>query len=280
MITELHCHTRASDGLLTASELVQLARLRDIRVLAITDHDTLASHAEASVLCRSNGIRFIPGIEVSSLSDQGEVHVLGYGVNPTDEVTSQRIDALRDARDGRARAMVAKLHALGMAVSYEHVKQIAGDAMVGRPHVARALLEGNWVQNRQQAFDDYLAEGKPAFVPHTGLTPSQAIELIHNAHGVAVVAHPGLYAGNVDRLLADMLQHGLDGIEVYYPLHSMEQMARFNAFAQSNHLLITGGSDFHGLVGDLEATLGAIHLPEGAIEALEIQLSKMAGANA
>jgi predicted metal-dependent phosphoesterase TrpH len=271
--TELHCHTRASDGQLTPAALVDLAKLREIKVLAITDHDTLAGIPEASAAGRQYDIRILPGIEVSSLANQGEVHVLGYGVEPKDDETRQRILALRDARDERAKAMVAKLHALGVPLPYERVKQIAGDAMVGRPHVAQALVEGKWVANRQSAFDVYLAEGKPAFVPHTGLTPSQAVELIHRARGVAVLAHPGLYVGNLDRLLDDLVVHGLDGIEVYYPLHSAEQTSQYAAFAGAHGLIVTGGSDFHGFVGDLETSLGSIHLPAGAIQALDERIS-------
>ena len=275
--TELHCHTRASDGQLTPAALVELAKLREIGVLAITDHDTLAGIPEASEAGRQYAIQIIPGIEVSSLADQGEVHVLGYGVEPVDDETRQRILALREARDGRAKAMVTKLHALGVPASYERIKQIAGDAMVGRPHVAQALVEGKWVANRQAAFDTYLAEGKPAFVPHTGLTPSQAVELIHRARGVAVLAHPGLYVGKLDRLLDDLLAHGLDGIEVYYPLHSAEQTTNYAAFAKAHGLLVTGGSDFHGFVGDLETNLGSIHLPNGAIQALEEKIGAAKG---
>jgi predicted metal-dependent phosphoesterase TrpH len=254
--------------------LVELASLRDVKVLAITDHDTVAGHEEAIEGGRQHNVRIIPGIEVSSLSDQGEVHVLGYGVEPRDDDTRQRILDLRDARDGRAKAIVAKLHGLGVPVSYERVKAIAGDSMVGRPHVARALLEGGWVATRQEAFDVYLAEGKPAFVPHTGLTPSQAVELIHRARGVAVLAHPGLFFGDVDWLLQDLLGHGLDGIEVYYPLHSAEQSNQYAAIAKANGLLVTGGSDFHGLVGDKEVALGSIHLPDGAIEALDARIAE------
>jgi predicted metal-dependent phosphoesterase TrpH len=275
LITELHCHTRASDGLLAPSELVELAHRREIKILAITDHDTVAGIPEAVEANRQYHLQIIPGIEVSSLADQGEVHVLGYGVAPADDETRQKILALRDARDSRAKAMVAKLHALGIAVSYERVKQIAGDSMVGRPHVARALVEGGWVATRQQAFDEYLAEGGPAFVPHTGLTPTQAVELIHRAHGVAVLAHPGLYVGQLDRLLNDLLAHGLDGIEVYYPLHSAEQTQQYAEFARTHGLIVTGGSDFHGFVGDLETTLGSIRLPDNAIEALNERIAAM-----
>jgi predicted metal-dependent phosphoesterase TrpH len=154
------------------------------------------------------------------------------------------------------------------------VKQVAGDSMVGRPHVARVLLEEKWVASRQEAFDKYLAEGMPAFVPHTGLTPSQAVELIHQARGIAVLAHPGLFAGDLNWLLPDMLAHGLDGIEVYYPLHNPQQTAHYAALAREHGLVVTGGSDFHGLVGDQEAKLGSIHLPPGSIEALDERLAQ------
>jgi len=255
-----------------------LASKRDIKVLAITDHDTVAAHAEAAQVCAQQHVHFIRGIEVSSLADQGEVHVLGYGVEPTDPETIDRILALRDARDGRAKAMVAQLHGLGINVSYDRIKELAGDAMVGRPHVAKALLEGGWVTTRQEAFDVYLAEGKPAFVPHQGLTPAEAVQLIHRAHGIAVVAHPSLYAGDADRLLAELLPCGLDGIEVYYPLHTPEQIKHYAAFAAANGLIATGGSDFHGFVGDTETTLGSIHLPAGTIEAIEARISQIRAA--
>ena len=275
LITELHCHTRASDGTLTPTALLKLASQRNIKIIAVTDHDTLAGHAEAIEAGNQYGIRVIRGIEVSSLAPQGEVHVLGYGVEPNDEKTSSRILELREARDGRAMAMVAKLHRLGIPVSYERIKEIAGDAMVGRPHVARALLEGNWVSTRQEAFDVYLAEGMPAFVPHQGLTPAQAVDLIHRANGIAVVAHPGLYVGNTDTVLDSLLEHGLDGIEVYSPLHSPEQTRHYEAYALLHNLLATGGSDFHGFVGDNEVVLGSIHLPAGTIEELDARIERM-----
>ncbi len=277
-ITELHCHTRASDGTLTPTELLQLAALRDVTVLAVTDHDTLAGHEEAIRTGEKLGIRVLRGIEVSSLSPQGEVHVLGYGVEPSDSRTAARIGELREARDGRARAMVSKLHGLGIPLSYERVKQIAGDAMVGRPHVARALLEGNWVTTRQEAFDIYLAEGKPAFVPHQGLTPAQAVDLIHQANGIAVMAHPGIYVGDADALLDELLAHQLDGVEVFYPLHTPEQTEHYLAFTQRHKLLATGGSDFHGFAGDGEVVLGSIRLPAGTLESLDERIARVRAA--
>lgn len=257
---------------MSPSELLRLANQRDVKVIAITDHDTVAAHAEAIQAGLQYGIRVIPGIEVSSLFGSAEVHVLGYGVEPADDATAAQLAQLRDARDGRAKAMVDKLHGLGIPVSFTRVKELAGDSMVGRPHIAKALLEGGWVANRQAAFDDYLAEGKPAFVSHKTLSPAQAVELIHRARGIAVLAHPALFAGNLDELLDNLVQHGLDGIEVYYPMHTAQQAQHYAAFAATHSLVCTGGSDFHGLVGDLEAGLGSVHLPDGALETLDARL--------
>lgn len=275
MITELHCHTTASDGTLTPSELLKLASQRDVKLLAVTDHDTVAAHTEAIAAGQRYGIRVIPGIEVSSLFGSAEAHVLGYGVEPADEITAQQLSQLRDARDGRALAMVNKLRALGIPVSFDRVKAIAGDSMVGRPHIAKALLEGNWVSNRQQAFDDYLAEGQPAFVSHQTLSPAQAVELIHRARGLAVLAHPALFAGNLDELLANLVEHHLDGVEACYPLHTPQQTQQYTAFAKANHLIVTGGSDFHGYVGDLEVALGSIHLPDDTLTEFDARLQSV-----
>ena len=147
--------------------------------------------------------------------------------------------------------------------------------MVGRPHIAKALLEGNWVNSRQQAFDDYLAEGKPAFVAHQTLSPAQAVELIHRARGIAVLAHPALFAGNLDELLTNLVEHHLDGVEAYYPLHTPHQSQHYADFARANHLIVTGGSDFHGFVGDQEVVLGSIHLPDDVLTAFDARLQSV-----
>jgi predicted metal-dependent phosphoesterase TrpH len=272
VITELHCHTTASDGLLSPTEVVQLARRRDVELLAITDHDTIDAHDEAVAAGRDMGVRVLPGIEVSSLSTQGEVHVLGYGVQPRDDRTLESIRAMRQVRQSRARGMLAKLGALGVDIPFERVKAIAGDAMIGRPHVARALVEAGVVTTTQQAFDRYLAEGGSAFVPHDGLTPPQAISLIHASGGLAVLAHPALYRGDLGALLTDLLIAGLDGIEAFYPLHTPAQTVKFTVWARQNGLLVTGGSDFHGAASDLEVSLGSIHVPDEYISALEARM--------
>jgi len=266
--TELHCHTTASDGLCSPAEVVRLARSRDVALLAITDHDTIAGHDEAIAAGDVLGVRIIRGIEISALSRDGEVHVLGYGVRPTDEATRARIASLRSVREARARGILARLASFGVHIPFDRVQALAGDAIIGRPHVARAMVQAGAVATEQEAFDTYLAEGKPAFVPHEGLTPAQAVQLIHDAGGLAVLAHPGLYVGDLAALLDEMIPAGLDGIEAFYPLHTPEQTTQYVKIARQHRLLMTGGSDFHGPRGDAELTLGAVNVPGEAVAAL------------
>lgn len=253
---------------------MRLARLRDVALLAITDHDTIAGNDDAAASGDAQGVRVIRGIEISALSRQGEVHVLGYGIRPSDATTLSRIAALRGVREWRARSILDKLTRLGIHIPFEQVQALAGDGMIGRPHVARAMVKAGAVQTEQEAFDLYLAEGKPAFVPHEGLTPAQAVQLIHDANGLAVLAHPGLYVGDLTALLDEMIPAGLDGIEVFYPQHTPEQTARFAELARRHRLLVTGGSDFHGRPNDAELPLGSVHVPPEHVEALLARLEK------
>ena len=275
MRTDLHCHTLASDGTLSPTALVEMARQRDVRVLAVTDHDTVSAHDEAIAAGEVFGVRVLRGIEISALSDEvKEVHVLGYGVQPSDAATRAKIESLRVVREERAKLLLAKLDSLGISINFERVKAIAGDAMIGRPHVARALIEAGVVRTLNQAFDEYLGEGKAAFVSHEGLTPQQAIALIHKVHGAAVLAHPMLYKGDLDKLMQDMIATGLDGIEAYYPAHGPEQTQRLINVANEHGLIVTGGSDFHGPIGDLEVSLGTITLPDDAITKLDTRIQR------
>jgi predicted metal-dependent phosphoesterase TrpH len=266
--TELHCHTIASDGRCTPAQVVRLAHQRGVALLAITDHDTLAGNDEAVLAGQVLNLHVIRGVEISALSSSGEVHVLGYGVQPCDPNTRAKFDALRHVREARAQAIVSKLAGLGIHISFERVRALAGDGVIGRPHVARAMVEANVVATQGEAFDLYLAEGKPAFVAHLGLTPAQAVHLIHEAGGLAVLAHPGLYMGSASALIDELLEAGLDGIEAFYPLHNPEQVEAFVRIARQHDLLVTGGSDFHSLEGEGEAPLGSVSLPEAAVAAL------------
>ena len=190
--------------MLSPTQLVALAHTRGVQWLAITDHDTIEGYEAAAQAIVPQGMRLICGIEVSSLSPQGEVHVLGYGVQPTDPHTRATIASLRNIRVARALGILDKLAQLGIHIDFARVQALAGDGMIGRPHVARALIEAGVVASQQQAFDEYLSEGKPGFIRHEGLTPVQAVQLIHDAHGVAVIAHPGLYRGDLEVLIDEM----------------------------------------------------------------------------
>lgn len=273
MRIELHCHSTASDGRLTPTQLIELARDRDVTTLALTDHDTLRGVAEAASAGVQCGVRVIPGIEISSLFEASrEAHVLGYGMRPSDEATRATIDSLQPLRVSRARAILTKLDALGAPVSFEAVAALAGDGMIGRPHIARALVAAGHVPDFQTAFDRFLAEGEPAFVPNDALTPAQAVELIHAAHGVAVLAHPCIFMGRFEALFTSMLEAGLDGIEVFHPENPPDARPALLERARRHGLLVTGGSDFHGLSSDGDAYLGCASLPIDAFAALDAKI--------
>jgi predicted metal-dependent phosphoesterase TrpH len=272
MLTELHCHSTASDGVFSPSDLVAYAHAAGVELLALTDHDTIAGHEEAMQAAARVGLRVIPGIEISALSKLGEIHILGYNMRPQTDALREQIAKLRDARAGRAKAILQKLHELGIDIPFEAVQKLAGDAIIGRPYIARALVEGGFVKDTQAAFDLYLADGKPANVPMQVLDPAQAIALIHASGGVAVVAHPGLYHCDHAALIANLAAHGLDGIEVYYPDHAPADVQKFEALARQHGLIRTGGSDFHTPLG--EAAIGSIKLPKDALEAFLEEIDK------
>lgn len=277
MRTDLHCHSTASDGVYAPRALVRLARDRAVDVIALTDHDTIAGHPEAIAAGREFGVRVIPGIEISSLAPQGEVHILGYGVEPDDGATRDTILSLRATRERRARHILDKLYRLSIVLDFDHLRSLAGDGMIGRPHIARAMVEKGTVRDVQEAFDVYLAEGKAAFVPNDALDPFEAVDLIHRARGIAVIAHPAFVRGDVESLIASLIARGLDGIEVYYPDHTSDQISRFADIARSADLVVTGGSDFHGLSSDAVHAFGEIALPDDAVARIEARIAALRG---
>jgi hypothetical protein len=233
--------------------------------------------AEAQAAGARIGVRVIAGIEISTLSPEGkEVHMLGYGVAPSDARTRHTIANLREVRMTRARRILKALEREGAPVAFERVRAMAGDGMIGRPHIARAMVEAGHVDSVQAAFDRYLAEGAPAYAPNDALTPSEAVTLIHNAHGCAVLAHPSLYRGNFDTLFAHVLEAGLDGIEVFHPDNPNDARARYEALANQLGLIITGGSDYHSDNGHHEVSLGALSLSADRIATLDARIAMYA----
>lgn len=267
---DLHCHSTASDGLLSPSELVRLAYEQGVRIMALADHDSTEGVAEARRAAELYpDFTLIPGVEMGTDIPGGEVHVLGYFLDPDDPELRDTLHRLRDARRLRGLGMVEKLRELGFDVTWEQVQRFAGDGAVGRPHVAQALLEKGYVSNTTEAFDKYIGRNGPAYVERVKLTPAEAVATIVRLGGVACLAHPGDLE-NLDDTLAELKAAGMVAMEVYYKDYDPPTVERMLAAARRFDLIPLGGSDYHGLYGEDEPLPGGMHspLPEESIEAL------------
>jgi 3',5'-nucleoside bisphosphate phosphatase len=273
---DLHLHTLASDGRLTPEELVRLAHEGGVRRLAITDHDTTDAVAEATAEGLKLGVEVIPGIELGTDSASGDLHMLGLFLQYDDPEFQKTLAVFREGRIGRAMRMVEVLNELGMAITWERVKEIAGEASVGRPHVARALLEAGYVQSMPEAFDKYLGDGKPAGLPRDKFTPIQSIDLIHSVGGLAIAAHPCEGKG-ITHMIPELAAAGLDGVECYYQGYDADRVAGLVALAREHGLVPTGGSDYHGfpLSGHTEVVNypGSVEIPPSVLDELEARLA-------
>jgi predicted metal-dependent phosphoesterase TrpH len=288
-LIDLHLHTTASDGRLTPAELVVRAGQARLTTISVTDHDTVAAFADVSAAAGIANIRVVPGIEITSIDQGRDVHVLGYFVDPVSAALGTFLEGQRALRVGRVREIAIRLSTLGMPVDVEAVLQAAATrpgSSVGRPQLARALVAAGYVESVQVAFEQWLATGQPAYVPRTGPSPATVIDVIHEAGGVASFAHPGVT--KKDGLIASLADRGLDAIEVYHSDHAPEDVRTYTSLAVRLGVLISGGSDFHGDPFDpfdsLRAgspsrkrrgprtnrnVLGAVSLPAPAFEALE-----------
>ncbi len=263
---DLHVHSTASDGTFSPSEVVGLALELGLDVIALTDHDTLDGIDEAKKAAENTPLEVVSGIELSCEGDVTEVHILGYFVENGREVLESTLQKIRDVRFERARKIVEKLAALGVPVPFERVQEIAGGEVIGRPHIAQALVEAGHVTSTQEAFDKYIANDGPAYVPRYRLTPSQAVDLIHRAGGVAVLAHPVRI--NYRKWLPELIEIGIDGVEAYYPEHPPSLVQWLEKFAAEHRLIVTGGSDFHHLDRDGFAILGRVSPPADCVDKL------------
>lgn len=271
---DLHLHTTYSDGSLPPAEVVALAHQAGVSALAITDHDIMDGLPEATDAGRRLGIEVIPGIELSSRYADGELHILGYFLNAQDPVLGERLAQVRANRHARNPQIIAKLNELGLAITYEEVRALAGTDAVGRPHIARVLMNKRHVTSAKEAFDRYLAAGKPAYVPRVLPDPVEAITWIREAGGVPVLAHPLWIPEKTETLHAlcrRLKDAGLMGIEVHYSTHKPWQTTQFLELARQLDLLVTGGSDFHGVTKpDIEVGTGRgdLRVPERLLEPL------------
>lgn len=271
---DLHTHTQASDGMNKPAENVRLAKEKGLVGLAITDHDTVAGIAEALLAGKELGLDVVPGIEISTRAGDKDIHVLGYFVNPQDERLQERLGRLRSVREERNGMIIAKLRQLGLSITLEEVKvglarPLRPDESLGRPHIADALVRKGYAADLRDAFDRYLAEGKPGYASLPRIAPEEAFAWIREAGGAPVLAHPGLYGD--DELVRSILERGKPaGIEVYHSDHGPEEERRYAAMAERYGLIATGGSDYHGVRQGVvfHGDLGGRTAPPGTVERL------------
>lgn len=265
MRIDLHTHSTASDGELAPDALVQLALARGLTTIALTDHDSVAGLDAALNAARGTSLTVIPGVELSADVEKSEVHVLGYFIDWRNAHFLAMLEKFRDGRYGRAEKMTRKLTALGAPISFERVKEIAGDAALGRPHVAQALLEAGHIMTIAEAFDKYIGRNGPAYVERFKLTPEDAVALILEAGGVPVLAHPR----EVTYWVKPLVKAGLLGLEVFYGVYDDATIAELARLARQYDLIATGGSDFHGLNKMAHmCALGEVNVPPNVADKL------------
>jgi predicted metal-dependent phosphoesterase TrpH len=269
-IADLHLHTTYSDGMLTPFELVASGKKAGLQVMAITDHDTVDGIEQALLAGQQMGITVVPGIELSASLDEKEVHILGYYLDNRSKELLQILEWFKKERLNRAKQMVEKLNALRLPVTLNRVLELAGDGVVARPHVARAMVEQGCVSSYAQAFTDFIGNGRPAYVKKNNYPAEKAIELIHKAGGLSVIAHPGHTI--TEEELLQLIQYGIDGIEVVHPSHTPEEMNFYRGIANEYYLLETGGSDYHGGMKENEPSLGKITISASVVDALRYRL--------
>jgi predicted metal-dependent phosphoesterase TrpH len=262
LYADLHTHTTASDGTNSPSANVRMAAEAGLAAVAITDHDTVSGIREALEEGTRIGIRVVPGVEISTVANGQDIHVLGYFIDYEDESFLRRLEELRRTRDRRNEMLIERLRELGVDISMEEVlKELEGskskDDTIGRPHIAAVLVKKGYAASIQEAFERYLGKQGAAYVNPPRIGPTTAVEWIREAGGAAVLAHPGLY--DDDKLVMELIAFGIDGIEAYHSDHSPEDEEKYARLAQRHGLLITAGSDFHG-----ERNGQVFHAPIGA----------------
>jgi 3',5'-nucleoside bisphosphate phosphatase len=266
---DLHLHTTASDGRCTPQELVRRAARAGLSVMAVTDHDTTAAIAEVGAEARHHGIHTIAGIEITAVEAGRDLHVLGYLFDPQHHGLVSLLVRQRAARVARIEGIASRLAAHGVAIDIEPMleqNRRESGRSIGRPQVARAMVEAGHVASTQEAFDRWLARGLPGFVPREGPTPEAVIEIIHDAGGIASIAHPGQYG--LGTRISTLAAAGLDAVEAFHPDHDAALVQEYVDVARRLRLLLTGGSDFHGDPGH-GCEPGSVTLPAEEWERLQ-----------
>jgi hypothetical protein len=270
---DLHLHTNFSDGTFTPEELVLQAQKGGLSCIAVTDHDSVAACARAAAACAAVKMEFIAGTELTAEHDDTELHVLAYFLDIENKKFLAEIDKFQTVRQSRIHEMVASLNDLGIPLEAESVFALANCKSPGRPHVARALVKAGLVKTLDEAFERFLKKGRPAWVPKSKVSALEAIELVHQAGGLAVMAHPGL--NRTDDVIPALVAAGLDGIECFHTKHSTTMSERYLEIADKYNLLVTGGSDCHGFSKG-KPLIGTVRLPYEHVEKMKQRKSKRA----
>ncbi len=260
---DLHLHTQFSDGTFTPKELVAHAVQHGLAAIALTDHDTVEGCDETARECAAAGIEFIVGTELTAEFNDTEVHLLGYFLDPQNERLLAEITKFQAVRQQRIYEMVARINEIGVPLTAESVFALANCKSPGRPHVARALQKAGLVKTLDDAFDRFLKRGRVAWVPKARMSALDSIALIHEAGGLAVMAHPGL--NRTDEIIPGLAAAGLDGLECFHTKHTATMSERYLEIADAHHLLVTGGSDCHGY-SKAKPLIGSVKLPYEQVE--------------
>ena len=278
---DLHVHSTASDGKLSPEAVVAKAAGLGLKVLALTDHDSIEGIVPALKAAEDfPELKVIPGVEISTDIPEGQAHVLGYYIDFHGHELQAALERFRNSRERRARGMVDKLAGLGIDIDWERVKEIAGDGAVGRPHIARAMLEKDHINTFGEAFDKYIGQDGPAYVERDKMTPAEAVKLIIQGRGLPVLAHPFTVI-NPEKLIGELKEAGLIGIEAYYKDYSLNETKTLLVWADKYNLIVTGGTDYHGIDDSTEVTLGGVDVPLASAEKLtalaDREMLKLAG---
>lgn len=269
---EIHTHSTESDGQLSPDELAALAERTGVRLWALTDHDTCGGCVEARAAARKRGIHFINGIEISAQAAGRSVHVLGYDFDHDHRAIRAYAERMEGARDARMRAMVDRVQSLGFDITFDEILTHSERGNLGRPHLARAMHARGYVPTVQEAFDRYLGTDGPAYVGMDWISVDDAIDLIHDAGGLVVLAHPGRY--DLDPHIARWVDRGLDGLEIRHPSHDLVIEQRLLAIADRYDLLKTASSDFHGAPApELDDAFGRVNFPPAWLDAFMARLN-------
>lgn len=269
---DLHIHTNASDGLLSPEEIVKWAIIKKLRAIAITDHDTITGIEPAiNSNDRPDKLEIIPGVELNTEFDGKEVHILGYFIDYKNSWFLDILDKIQNSRYHRAKKMVEKLQHLGIKISFERVEEISKGNSIGRPHIARAMVESGYVSDIPDAFDKYIGEGCPAYVERYKLTTREAIEVINKIKGIPVLAHPGLITDkNIINYILDL---DIMGIEVFHPKHDSDMINYLFSLSKKRGLFITGGTDCHGYMQNGQPIMGNVSIDYNKV----LELKKFLG---